>query len=74
MGEPDDQETDDGPATRRERGLSKGRRNKMNFALANVRSLIPKMDSLIDYFNEYDPTFCMITETWIKNNKELLEM
>ena len=42
----------------------------MNFALTNARSLMPKIDSLIDYFDEHELSFCVITETWIQSSRE----
>ena len=43
---------------------------KLDFALANARSLFPKLDSMVNYFDEYGLTFCMITETWIQSSRE----
>ena len=43
---------------------------KMNFALANARSLMPKLQSLIDYFDEYGLAFSVMTETWIQGGRE----
>ena len=48
----------------------------MSFALTNARSLLPKIDSLVNYFDEHGLTFCIITETWISNDnttKDILE-
>ena len=42
----------------------------MNYALANARSLMPKIESLINYFDEYGLSFCVTTETWIQGNRE----
>jgi len=42
---------------------------KINYAVTNSRSLIPKIDSMVDYFDEHDLIFMIITETWLKNNE-----
>ena len=34
----------------------------------NARSLCPKIDSLIDNFNQLDCTFGVVTETWLADN------
>ena len=36
----------------------------------NARSLCPKIESLIDCFNETDCTVAIITETWLRGGKE----
>ena len=48
---------------------SEQRSNKLNFSLANARSLTAKLPSLVDMFGELDLHFGMITETWFRNNK-----
>ena len=37
----------------------------------NACSLCPKMNSLIDYFNELDTTFAIVTETWLSDGHGL---
>ena len=37
----------------------------------NARSLCPKIDSMIDYFNELECTFSIITETWMSDGEHL---
>ena len=39
--------------------------------LTNPRSLLPKMDSLLDAFNSLDLHVACITETWFKGGKDL---
>ena len=43
----------------------------LDFILTNVRSLTPKIDSLISSFTELDLHFAVITESWLKDNKKL---
>ena len=43
----------------------------MNFASTNARSLAPKIGSAIDYINELDLDFLVITETWLRNGRTL---
>ena len=38
---------------------------KFCFINTNARSLYPKTDSLIDYFNELDTVLGVVTETWL---------
>ena len=47
------------------------RKNKFTFALTNARSLGPKIGSLIDYFEELDISFALITETWLVKGRDL---
>ena len=44
--------------------------NSLNFILANARSLPSKMTSLTDSIKELDLHFAVITETWLKTNRE----
>ena len=37
----------------------------------NARSLCPKIDSMIDNFNELDCTFAIITESWLSDGEHL---
>ena len=43
--------------------LAKPISNKLTFLLTNARSLSPKINSLIDYFEESEVTYAMVTET-----------
>ena len=43
----------------------------LNFICANARSLGPKINSLIDYFDELDLAFAIISETWFKQGNGL---
>ena len=45
--------------------------NKMNIMLTNARSLSPKIGSLIDFFSEMEITVGMISESWLKDGKDL---
>ena len=44
------------------------RTNKINFALANARSVAAKIPSLIDMFRELNLHFVLLTETWLRSN------
>ena len=37
---------------------------KVNFAIINARSLVPKIDSLVENFEERGWAFAIVTETW----------
>ena len=41
------------------------KRKSFNFAIVNARSLPPKVNSLVELFDEYEWTFALITETWM---------
>ena len=43
----------------------------MNFIYTNARSLLPKIHSLYDYFEELELSFACITETWMREGKKL---
>ena len=45
--------------------------NEFGFGFTNARSIIPKIDSLVNYFDEHKLTFVMITETWLKKNNDV---
>ena len=45
------------------------RTNKLNFALANARSVSAKIPSLVDMFAELGLHFVLLTETWLKPGK-----
>ena len=47
--------------------------NKFNFLLTNFRSLAPKIDSLIENFNERDVDVAVVSETWMNSESDLLE-
>ena len=44
---------------------------EMRCLLTNARSLMPKMDSMVDAFRSLDLNFASITETWFKGGKAL---
>ena len=44
---------------------------KMHFITTNCRSIIPKINSMYDYFDELDLSFAIISETWLKEGKSL---
>ena len=44
---------------------------KINIINTNARSLCPKIDSLIDCFNELDVTLGVVTETWLADGDGL---
>ena len=46
--------------------------NKFSFIITNARSLAPKIDSLIENFNERDADLCVVTETWLNEESGLL--
>ena len=48
--------------------------NKLNYAVTNSRSLIPKIDSVVNYFEEHSLSFMIVTETWLKRNTETDEI
>ena len=50
--------------------MKRNNKIELNFALTNARSLMPKLDSLVDYFDVHNLTFCMVTETWIQGCRE----
>ena len=37
----------------------------------NARSLCPKINSMVDYFNELECTFAIVTETWMSDREHL---
>ena len=41
----------------------------ISFLLTNARSLTPKIGSLIEYFDERDLTFALVTETWFTSGR-----
>ena len=43
----------------------------MNFALTNARSLLPKKEAFIDYFDELDLSFAIVSETWLHRGGSL---
>ena len=44
--------------------------NIFNYALTNARSLLPKIDSLVNYFEEYNLSACLISETWMRQDRD----
>ena len=53
-------------SNREEAQLNKSIRlkNIVTFAVVNARSLAPKLDSLVENFEELDIAFAIVTETW----------
>ena len=49
---------------------AKNNRNDLRFSLSNARSLAKKITSLVDLFREKSLHFAMVTETWLRNNRE----
>ena len=49
----------------------KTRTVNFNYAFTNARSLAPKMGSFIDTFTELDLAFAVVTESWLRDGKEL---
>ena len=47
--------------------------DEVNFINANARSLCPKINSLLDCFEELNLTFATITETWLADGAGLDE-
>ena len=45
--------------------------HSMSFMLTNARSLVPKLDSMVDAFESLELDFLCVTETWFKGGKEL---
>ena len=45
------------------------RKNKLNFALSNARSVAAKIPSLVDMFTELNLNFLMLTETWLQQSR-----
>ena len=43
----------------------------VRFMLTNARSLIPKLDSMVDAFGSLELNFASVTETWFKGGKAL---
>ena len=64
-------------ATSNQSTLRNVTRNKkqtsLNFVLTNARSLAPKMNSLVDYFEECDLTLAIVAESWLKPGAPLQE-
>ena len=48
---------------------TKEKRTLINFAVANARSIELKMNSMFDLFDNFDMSAVLITETWIKTDK-----
>ena len=46
-------------------------KNIMNFATTNARSLAQKCNSAVEYFDELDLSFMVITETWLREGRSL---
>ena len=47
---------------------------RLSIFTANARSLLPKLESLFDCMSERDAHFGVITETWIKDGKQLIDL
>ena len=45
--------------------------SSFRYILSNARSLKPKIESLIDYFDELDLHLAIVTESWLKPGREL---
>ena len=56
------------------RNLDNNKIMNLNFVSTNARSLLPKVWSLYDYFEELDLSFAMITETWLCEGTKLDEL
>ena len=41
---------------------------KINLLNTNARSIKPKLNSLLDCFNEFEADFAVLTETWLKDS------
>ena len=52
---------------------NKNKGTQINIINTNARSLCPKIDSLIDCFEEMDGTLAVITETWLSDGPSLSE-
>ena len=50
-------------------------KNGFNMTLinTNVRSICPKIDSVVESFEELDATFGVFTETWLSDGPELVD-
>ena len=44
---------------------------QFNFLLTNARSLAPKIESLLDYFEELDLSMAIVAESWLKPGEDL---
>ena len=49
--------------------VSTARHNLLNFMYTNARSLSPKMDSLIEMFDNLDLHFAAVSETWMSDDR-----
>ena len=43
----------------------------VNVALTNARSLTPKIDSMVEAFEEMDLSLMLVSESWLKKGKAL---
>ena len=43
----------------------------VNFAITNARSLMPKIESFVEMFDELDLSLCVVSESWLKAGREL---
>lgn len=58
-------------ANKRNNKLKRPYITPFRYILANARSLTPKIESLLDYFDELDLHMAIVTESWLKPGKEL---
>ena len=47
------------------------KKNIFTVTLVNARSILAKLDSLNEYFNELYADVCLLTETWLKNEDRI---
>ena len=53
--------------------VSKKKENELNVTLinTNVRSICPKINSLVECLDKVDAIFGIVTETWLSDDREL---
>ena len=69
-----DDEADQNDSTEPVRSVDEGNKSHctpINIINTNARSLCPKIDSLIDCFEEMDVTLGIVTETWLADGESL---
>ena len=56
--------------TEEERRKEQRERRDFSFMVSNARSLLPKIQSLLENFSELNVGFAMISETWLRDNSD----
>ena len=61
------------PSTNNCTFLSNNKTVNLSFIVTNARSLAPKIDSLVDSFEELELSFAVISESWLRQDERMNE-